>query len=98
MGLLVLLALAGWAAWHERAALGALISRVTEYVRGPTLPDRFASGNGRIEATEYDVATKRAGRLATVLVMEGAWWSPARWSPGWRRRIWRRISATPRPS
>jgi HlyD family secretion protein len=71
-GLLLLLGLGGWAAWHERAALGALVSRVTERFRGPTLPAGFASGNGRIEATEYDIATKRAGRLAAVVVMEGA--------------------------
>lgn len=35
------------------------------------LPDGFASGNGRIEATEYDIATKRAGRVGEVLVGEG---------------------------
>ena len=72
VGLLLLLALGGFTAWRERAALSALVSRVTEYFRGPTLPEGFASGNGRIEATEYDVATKRAGRLAAVLVVEGA--------------------------
>jgi HlyD family secretion protein len=31
----------------------------------------FASGNGRIEATEIDVATKLAGRVKTILVNEG---------------------------
>lgn len=31
----------------------------------------FASGNGRIEATEVDVATKLPGRLVDVLVSEG---------------------------
>jgi HlyD family secretion protein len=35
------------------------------------LGDGFASGNGRIEATEYDIATKQAGRIAKVLVAEG---------------------------
>ncbi len=35
------------------------------------LPEGFASGNGRIEATQYDIATKYAGRLAEVLAMEG---------------------------
>src|SRR5690606_9869805 len=35
------------------------------------LPDGFASGNGRIEATEVDVSTKLAGRLAEVRVREG---------------------------
>ncbi|CAG9170448.1 hypothetical protein LMG23992_01589 [Cupriavidus laharis] len=31
----------------------------------------FASGNGRIEATQIDVATKLAGRIDTILVNEG---------------------------
>ena len=35
------------------------------------LPPGFASGNGRIEATEVDVATKQPGRVAAVLVKEG---------------------------
>ena len=35
------------------------------------LPDGFASSNGRIEATEIDVATKLAGRLKELLVDEG---------------------------
>jgi HlyD family secretion protein len=35
------------------------------------LPDGFASSNGRIEATEVDVATKLAGRLAEVTPREG---------------------------
>lgn len=37
----------------------------------PAMPDYVASGNGRIEAVEYDIATKYAGRLETVLVDEG---------------------------
>jgi HlyD family secretion protein len=37
----------------------------------PTLPDAFPSGNGRIEATEVDVATKWAGRVKEVLANEG---------------------------
>lgn len=48
--------LAGWAWWTLR----------------PTGPgDGFASGNGRIEATEVDVATKLAGRIEDILVNEG---------------------------
>ncbi len=31
----------------------------------------FVSGNGRIEATEIDVATKLAGRIEAILVVEG---------------------------
>lgn len=35
------------------------------------LPPGFASGNGRIEATEVDVAAKQQGRVEAVLVKEG---------------------------
>ena len=70
-GLLVMAALGSWAAWRYSAAPGNVLSRVITYFRGATLPPGFASGNGRIEATEYDVASKRAGRLAMVLVGEG---------------------------
>jgi HlyD family secretion protein len=35
------------------------------------LPDGFASSNGRIEATEVNVATKSQGRLVEILVDEG---------------------------
>jgi HlyD family secretion protein len=36
-----------------------------------TLPEGFAQGNGRIEATEVDVATKLPGRLLEVRAREG---------------------------
>lgn len=39
--------------------------------RAHTLPPGFASGNGRVEATEVDVATKAAGRVVDVLAEEG---------------------------
>jgi len=35
------------------------------------LPEGFASGNGRIEATEYDIASKLPGRVAEIHVQEG---------------------------
>ena len=35
------------------------------------LPDSFAVGNGRIEATEIDSATKTAGRIKEILVNGG---------------------------
>lgn len=35
------------------------------------VPAGFASSNGRIEATEVDIATKTAGRIDTILVKEG---------------------------
>lgn len=39
--------------------------------RNGNLPAGFASGNGRLEATEVDVATKIAGRLAALTPKEG---------------------------
>ena len=55
------------------ALLVAVIGAVVIWQRWPRneLGDGFASGNGRIEATEYDIATKQAGRIAKVLVAEG---------------------------
>ncbi|WP_369311212.1 HlyD family secretion protein [Providencia rettgeri] len=35
------------------------------------LPEGFAQSNGRIEATEIDIATKTAGRIDTINVREG---------------------------
>ncbi|QCG68833.1 HlyD family secretion protein [Pseudomonas veronii] len=40
------------------------------------LGDGFASGNGRIEATEIDVASKLAGRILTISVDEGDFVKP----------------------
>jgi HlyD family secretion protein len=42
-----------------------------QHMRQPGLPMGIASGNGRIEAEEIDVATKFAGRVAELLVDEG---------------------------
>ena len=56
-GILILVAVGGFLLW-ERFHL-------------QKLPPGFASGNGRIEATEVDVATKQPGRVAAVLVKEG---------------------------
>lgn len=40
-------------------------------LRAPALEQGLASGNGRIEATEVDIATKLAGRVDAILVAEG---------------------------
>ena len=40
-------------------------------LRPKGLPDGFASGNGRIEAVEIDIAAKTAGRVKAILVNEG---------------------------
>jgi HlyD family secretion protein len=42
-----------------------------KFLRPAQLPPGFASSNGRIEATEIDVATKLGGRILDVLVDEG---------------------------
>lgn len=42
-----------------------------EFLKPKVLPDGFASGNGRIEATEIDVTTKTPGRIKDILVHEG---------------------------
>lgn len=44
-----------------------------QHFREPPLPPGFASGNGRIEATEVDITAKIAGRLAEVAAREGDW-------------------------
>lgn len=38
---------------------------------GDNLPPGFASGNGRIEAVEIDIATKAPGRIRDILAREG---------------------------
>ncbi|MGO9485356.1 MAG: HlyD family secretion protein [Rhodomicrobium sp.] len=42
-----------------------------EKLRGSEMPEGIAKSNGRIEATEIDVSSKYAGRLASVTVDEG---------------------------
>jgi HlyD family secretion protein len=53
----LLVGAAGVVAWYE--------------LRPKELPEGFARGNGRIEATEIDVAAKLAGRLKNIYVAEG---------------------------
>lgn len=55
--LLAIIGIGGWFTW--------------KYLQVPALPEGFASGNGRIEATETDIATKLPGRLVEVLAEEG---------------------------
>jgi len=60
--LLAALVAGGWLAWQGLQPEG--------------LGEGFASGNGRIEATEIDVATKLAGRIAQIGVDEGDFVQP----------------------
>ncbi|RIX45079.1 MAG: HlyD family efflux transporter periplasmic adaptor subunit [Rhodocyclales bacterium GT-UBC] len=53
-------------------AVAAIATAYYLYQQRPSgLPAGLASGNGRLEAIEVDVATKIAGRLSEVLVREG---------------------------
>lgn len=49
----------------------ALFWLVWTNLRGASVEQGLASGNGRIEATEIDIATKLAGRVDAILVAEG---------------------------
>src|SRR5208283_4922478 len=49
-----------------------LIKNLIARLRGETLPAGIVKSNGRIEATQVDVSSKYAGRLAEVTVEEGS--------------------------
>src|SRR5690625_6302259 len=55
LGAFIFLGVGAWW-WHEY---------------GHSEDERFAMSNGRLEATEIDVAAKMSGRLKEVLVQEG---------------------------
>lgn len=57
VAILAVAAVGGYFAWQK--------------LRPSDLPEGFASGNGRIEAVEIDIATKAAGRISEILVDEG---------------------------
>ncbi len=69
----VLLAASAAGLWLLRGSelLDRLPEPLREFLVSEGLPEGFASGNGRIEATEVEVAGKLAGRLEEVLVQEG---------------------------
>ncbi|MBB2961646.1 HlyD family secretion protein [Methylobacterium sp. R2-1] len=47
------------------------LKQLIDRLRGQRMPDGIAKSNGRIEATQVDVAAKYAGRIAKLLVKEG---------------------------
>jgi HlyD family secretion protein len=60
--------------WLISAAVivvGVIAYAAWKFFQPSKLPEGFASSNGRIEATEIDVATKLAGRIVDILVDEG---------------------------
>jgi HlyD family secretion protein len=71
----VLVAGGAFSAWQwpetSRSAVEGLATSARHWLGGSDLPAGIASGNGRIEATEIDVATKVAGRIKEILVNEG---------------------------
>ena len=60
---------------NRLAAAGLVLAVVAvaawQWLRPPVDDGSFVQGNGRIEATEVDVAAKTAGRVADILVNEG---------------------------
>ena len=75
------LGVGGWYAWQVLQAdvlperlqpYEEVIDKVKSHIKTTEkLPEGIGLGNGRIEATEYDIATKLAGRLVNVLAHEG---------------------------
>ncbi len=61
--------------WLVRTAIVVLVAGVGYFawlwLRPAALPAGIASGNGRIEATDIDIATKTPGRVKQILVDEG---------------------------
>ena len=58
-------------AWCLIGLLAVIAALIWWALRPPGLPQGFAGSNGRIEATEVDIATKTAGRIDAILVKEG---------------------------
>ena len=61
----------GWLLVLIAVGLGAGGFAIWEDLTAERLPDGIAGGNGRIEATEIDIAAKTAGRIAEIPVSEG---------------------------
>lgn len=60
-----------WLPWILVALLAIAATWAWNQYRPGELPDYVVSGNGRIEATEIDIATRSGGRLLEVMVREG---------------------------
>ncbi len=68
----------GKSRWKQRLAVGMVVATLAggsvyawRQLKPARLPDDFAVGNGRVEATEIDIATKAAGRVKEILVNDG---------------------------
>jgi HlyD family secretion protein len=62
----------GGVSWVSSAHAQGPIRNLIARLRGQTLPEGIVKSNGRIEATQVDVSSKYAGRLAQVNVEEGS--------------------------
>jgi HlyD family secretion protein len=62
----------GGVSWFPSAHAQGPIRNLIARLRGQTLPEGIAKANGRLEATQVDVSSKYAGRLAQVTVEEGS--------------------------
>jgi HlyD family secretion protein len=62
----------GGVSWIPSAHAQGIIRNLIARLRGQTLPEGIVKSNGRIEATQVDVSSKYAGRLAQVNVEEGS--------------------------
>jgi HlyD family secretion protein len=64
----------GWKRWMFAGAVvaGLAVAAVFAWrtLDGARQPEAFASGNGRVEATEIDIAAKQPGRIKEILVNE----------------------------
>jgi HlyD family secretion protein len=60
-----------WLLWLIAAVLAGGAWLAWSRLKPAGLPEGIASGNGRIEATEVDIATRAGGRLLAVNVHEG---------------------------
>lgn len=60
-----------WVQWTGCVALVAGVFFFWRYLQPEKLGEDFSSGNGRIEATEIDIATKTAGRIEAIFADEG---------------------------
>ena len=69
--LLIPVAQAQSSAQSPAARVQSTVQTLIGRLRGRTMPDGIVKSNGRIEATQVDVAAKYPGRLATMTVDEG---------------------------
>lgn len=57
--------------WLTLLAVALLAYVAWSRLKPPAIPPGIASGNGRIEATDVDVASRSGGRIKSILVDEG---------------------------